>query len=154
MDPFLLLLIGLATVLGGILWLRLHPFLALFIAALLIAGITPKEQVIEALTSKYFNERIKKENIPAKEISNVDASYHVEAQAKATAYASNNGIRKPANLLIKLLFRLFTNYTLEVSYEHWIGMRTSNSSNNIIGIIDVSHPVSYTHLTLPTNREV
>ena len=88
MDPFLLLLIGLATVLGGILWLRLHPFLALFIAALLIAGITPKEQVIEALTSKYFNERIKKEKIPAKEISNVNASYKEEAQAKATTYAS------------------------------------------------------------------
>ena len=64
----MLLLIGLATVLGGILWIRLHPFLALFIAALLIAGITPKEQVIEALTSKYFNEQIKKYEIPAKAI--------------------------------------------------------------------------------------
>ena len=72
----------------------LHPFLALFIAALLIAGITPKEQVIEALSSKYFNERIKKEQIPAKEISNVDASYHVEAQAKATAYASKTPINR------------------------------------------------------------
>ena len=103
MDPFLLLLIGLATVLGGILWLRLHPFLALFIAALLIAGITPKEQVIEALSSKYFNERIKKEQIPAKEISNVDASYHVEAQAKATAYASKTPINRITTEFLSLI---------------------------------------------------
>ena len=59
MDPFLLLLIGLATVLGGILWLRLHPFIALFIAALLIASITPKAQVANALADKKINERVK-----------------------------------------------------------------------------------------------
>ena len=59
MDPFLLLLIGLATVLGGILWLRLHPFIALFIAALLIASITPKSQVANALADKKINERVK-----------------------------------------------------------------------------------------------
>ena len=94
MDPFLLLLIGLATVLGGILWLRLHPFLALFIAALLVAGITPKEQVIDALSSKYFNERIKKEKILAKEISNVNTSYQEEAQTKATTYASKRPINR------------------------------------------------------------
>jgi gluconate:H+ symporter, GntP family len=58
-DPFLLLLIGLATVLGGILWLRLHPFIALFIAALLIASITPKTQVANALADKKINERVK-----------------------------------------------------------------------------------------------
>ena len=59
MDPFLLLLIGLATVLGGILWLRLHPFIALFIAALLIASITSKTQVANALADKKINERVK-----------------------------------------------------------------------------------------------
>ena len=59
MDPFLLLLIGLATVLGGILWLRLHPFIALFIAALLIASITPKTQVANALADKKINEHVK-----------------------------------------------------------------------------------------------
>jgi len=58
-DPFLLLLIGLATVLGGILWLRLHPFIALFIAALLIASITPKSQVASALADKKINDRVK-----------------------------------------------------------------------------------------------
>ena len=94
MDPFLLLLIGLATVLGGILWLRLHPFLALFIAALLIAGITPKEQMIEALTSKYVNEQIKKDKIPAKAISSLDPIYHENARAKAKAYASKSPINR------------------------------------------------------------
>ena len=59
MDPFILLLIGLATVLGGILWLRLHPFIALFIAALLIASITPKSQVASALADKKINDRVK-----------------------------------------------------------------------------------------------
>ena len=59
MDPFILLLTGLATVLGGILWLRLHPFIALFIAALLIASITPKSQVANALADKKINERVK-----------------------------------------------------------------------------------------------
>ena len=59
MDPFILLLTGLATVLGGILWLRLHPFIALFIAALLIASITPKSQVASALADKKINDRVK-----------------------------------------------------------------------------------------------
>ena len=45
--------------LGGILWLRLHPFIALFIAALLIASITPKSQVANALADKKINERVK-----------------------------------------------------------------------------------------------
>jgi gluconate:H+ symporter, GntP family len=58
-DPFILLLTGLATVLGGILWLRLHPFIALFIAALLIASITPKSQVASALADKKINDRVK-----------------------------------------------------------------------------------------------
>ena len=41
MDPFLLLLIGMALVLGGILWLRLPAFLALIIGALVVGLFTP-----------------------------------------------------------------------------------------------------------------
>lgn len=40
-DPFFILLIGLVIVVGGIIGLRLHPFLSLLIAALVVAWITP-----------------------------------------------------------------------------------------------------------------
>ena len=95
MDPFLLLLIGLVTVLGGILLLRLHPFLALFTAALLISAITPNEQVIEALTAKYANEQIKDreskgEKLDATERKNI----HHNQQAKAESYTKKTPIKR------------------------------------------------------------
>ena len=39
--PFILLLVGILTVVGGIIWLRLHAFLALTLAALLVGVLTP-----------------------------------------------------------------------------------------------------------------
>ncbi|CAN5503394.1 SLC13 family permease [soil metagenome] len=39
--PLLLFALGMILVLGGILWLRLHPFLALIIAAVAVALLTP-----------------------------------------------------------------------------------------------------------------
>ena len=42
MSPVALLLIGMAVVLAGVLWLRLHAFLALIIAALAISFLTPE----------------------------------------------------------------------------------------------------------------
>jgi GntP family gluconate:H+ symporter len=41
MNPFLILICGMAIVIGGILWLRWHPFLALVLAALVVATLTP-----------------------------------------------------------------------------------------------------------------
>lgn len=41
MSPFLILLIGMAVVIGGVLVLRLHAFLALLLAALTVAALTP-----------------------------------------------------------------------------------------------------------------
>lgn len=46
MSPLLILLCGMATVIGGILLLRLHAFLALLLGALLVAGLTSKEQLV------------------------------------------------------------------------------------------------------------
>jgi GntP family gluconate:H+ symporter len=46
MNPFLILAIGMAIVVGGILFLRLHAFLALILAALAVAAIT-SPQVVE-----------------------------------------------------------------------------------------------------------
>jgi len=42
MSPVALLLIGMAIVLAGVLWLRLHAFLALILAALAISVLTPR----------------------------------------------------------------------------------------------------------------
>ncbi|MFZ9747610.1 MAG: GntP family permease [Opitutaceae bacterium] len=41
MDPLYLLLLGVVVVIGGIVWLRLHPFVALLAAALSVALLTP-----------------------------------------------------------------------------------------------------------------
>jgi GntP family gluconate:H+ symporter len=45
MDPFLLLLIGVVVVIGGIVWLRLHAFVALFSAAIVVGALTPRENI-------------------------------------------------------------------------------------------------------------
>ncbi|SVD26116.1 uncharacterized protein METZ01_LOCUS378970, partial [marine metagenome] len=47
MSPLILLLIGIGVVLGGILWLRLHAFLALALAALVVGFLTPLENRLE-----------------------------------------------------------------------------------------------------------
>jgi gluconate:H+ symporter, GntP family len=54
MDPFWLLLIGILVVVGGILVLRLHPFLALLSAALIIAAATPAENLRQYAEAKDF----------------------------------------------------------------------------------------------------
>ena len=47
MSPVLILLVGMAIVIGGILAFRLHAFLALLLAALIVAGLTSSEQVLD-----------------------------------------------------------------------------------------------------------
>jgi GntP family gluconate:H+ symporter len=49
MDPLLILLAGIVVVVGGIIFFKLHPFLALLIAALTVALLTP-----EAFTHQFF----------------------------------------------------------------------------------------------------
>lgn len=48
-DPLLILCVGVIIVVGGIIGLKLHPFLALLIAAITVALLTP-----EALAVKFF----------------------------------------------------------------------------------------------------
>lgn len=48
MDPILLLLVGMVIVIGGILWLRLHAFVALLAAAVVVAVLTPRDAVERA----------------------------------------------------------------------------------------------------------
>jgi gluconate:H+ symporter, GntP family len=46
MSPVVLLLIGIGAVLGGVLWLRLHAFLALTLAAFVVGFLTPRENLV------------------------------------------------------------------------------------------------------------
>jgi len=46
MSPLLLLLVGMLIVIGGILALRLHAFLALLLGALVVAGLTTNDQLL------------------------------------------------------------------------------------------------------------
>lgn len=55
MDPLLLLLIGMVIVLGGILFLRLHAFLALLLGALVVGGLTPQANLEKYAQSKKFS---------------------------------------------------------------------------------------------------
>lgn len=55
MHPFFLLLIGMAVVVGGILLLRLHAFLALLLGALLVALLTPPEALLQFAQAKQLS---------------------------------------------------------------------------------------------------
>ena len=52
MDPLWILALGMVVVLGGILALRLHAFLALVLGALVVASLTPAEAIIKHSVSK------------------------------------------------------------------------------------------------------
>ena len=57
MSPVALLLLGMAVVLAGVLWLRLHAFLALILAALAISVLTPKPALREFSKASQTKER-------------------------------------------------------------------------------------------------
>jgi gluconate:H+ symporter, GntP family len=51
-DPILILLVGVVIVIGGIIGFKLHPFLALLLAALAVSMLTPVELVEQFYLSK------------------------------------------------------------------------------------------------------
>jgi GntP family gluconate:H+ symporter len=51
-DPILILLVGVVIVVGGIIGLKLHPFLALLLAAVTVALLTPTAAVEQFYLSK------------------------------------------------------------------------------------------------------
>lgn len=55
-DPILILLVGVVIVVGGIIGFKLHPFLALLLAALAVALLTPTELVQQYFISKGMSE--------------------------------------------------------------------------------------------------
>ena len=56
MNPLLLLSLGLAIVLGGILWLRLHPFLSLILGAFAVGGLTSINNIEKSMAAKYHGD--------------------------------------------------------------------------------------------------
>lgn len=48
MSPLIIMSIGMAIVVGGVLALRLHAFLALLLGAVVVAGLTTSEQIVAA----------------------------------------------------------------------------------------------------------
>jgi GntP family gluconate:H+ symporter len=52
MHPFLLLLIGVVIVLGGIIWLKLHAFIALIAAAIVVSALTPRSNIEQAVLAQ------------------------------------------------------------------------------------------------------
>jgi len=54
-NPLLLLGLGLAIVLGGILWLRLHPFLSLILGAFAVGGLTSIDNIEKSMAAKYYS---------------------------------------------------------------------------------------------------
>ena len=55
MTPIYLLIVGLVIVIGSILWLRLHPILALFLGALTVALLTPAPLLEQYAASSGFS---------------------------------------------------------------------------------------------------
>ena len=56
MDPLILLLLGVAVVVGGVLFLRLHAFIALVAGGLVVAGFTPLTNLESYTASKKMSE--------------------------------------------------------------------------------------------------
>jgi GntP family gluconate:H+ symporter len=52
MDPFVLLFIGVVIVIGGIVWLKLHAFIALFAAAVIVSALTPKANIEQSVLAQ------------------------------------------------------------------------------------------------------
>jgi GntP family gluconate:H+ symporter len=52
MDPLILLLIGVVVVIGSIVWLKLHAFIALLSAAIIVAALTPKQNIEQSVLAQ------------------------------------------------------------------------------------------------------
>jgi GntP family gluconate:H+ symporter len=49
MDPLIILLIGMAVVIGGVLWLRLHAFVALIVGALVVGSLATPDAIQQSV---------------------------------------------------------------------------------------------------------
>ena len=51
MDPLIIRLIGMAVVIGGVLWLRLHAVVALIGGALVVGALATPERIEQSVMS-------------------------------------------------------------------------------------------------------
>jgi len=63
MNPLLIVLIGVAVVVGGILWLRLHAFLSLIAGAMVVAMLSPGSSSVGERIADGFGDEAKKVGI-------------------------------------------------------------------------------------------
>ena len=62
MDPLIILLIGMAVVIGAVLWLRLHAFVALIVGALVVGVLaTPGAIERSVMNDKRIEKDIRKQ---------------------------------------------------------------------------------------------
>ena len=119
MNPLLLLALGLCIVLGGILWLRLHPFLSLILGAFAVGGFTSTDYIQKSMAAKYEGDAFRKqvsdkvkEKITAlksdkktfdetairkevrKELKLRQSEFETAANNKATEYAKQNTLQR------------------------------------------------------------
>ncbi|MDB4805242.1 GntP family permease [bacterium] len=93
MDPLIILLIGMAVVIGGVLWLRLHAFVALIVGALVVGVLaTPGAIEQSVMDDKRIEKDIRKQATNRlgqgdPNLTNLVQELH-ETQAKHTAAQS------------------------------------------------------------------
>ena len=90
MSPIALLLIGMAVVLVGVLWLRLHAFLALTLAALAISVLTPR-----AALEEFAAERVAEGQLTEKQAG----KFATQNAASRVAAEFGDGCRKVGILI-------------------------------------------------------
>ena len=62
---------------------------------------------------------------------------------RATTDTGNNRIWLTANLLFTLALGFATNDALEVTYQHWVRVRTGRGTNDVEGVVNVGYPVTH-----------
>ncbi|MDB4341917.1 hypothetical protein OAA59_01755 [bacterium] len=93
MDPLIILLIGMTVVIGGVLWLRLHAFVALIIGALVVGVLATPEAIEQSvMNDKRIEKDIRKQATNRlgqgdPNLTNLVQELH-ETQAKHTAVQS------------------------------------------------------------------
>ena len=88
MGPVSILTIGVLIVVLGIIALRWHPFLALIVAALLVAALTPSELILRSSLSMEAREALLSEGFPNEkaEISPEFREQYAQAEERANSW--------------------------------------------------------------------